>query len=388
MNRRLNYHAIQHTNHHTNRHTSLLALFVLTVLISTGAQNASALTRKTADEMPLTLNGLLRQNPTTSSLGNEIHITDGKLLMKWFNRTTSVEVKADGEIEFTDDDRDVKSLSPGGRLLIKETQGATVRSFEVTRGAAGQLQRSFSINGTTQIINPEVQAWVAEMMPTVVRNTAIGAGARVQRMFRAGGANNVLNEISRINNDRARRIYFGQMITGLNLDSTALRQTIRQAGGEMNSDGEKADLLKDCVSLCIGDAAVRASYLEAIDTIQSDGSRSSVLSALLEKNGGKDVVMEILKSAGNMSSDSVKATVIIRAIAGASIRDTEFATFLDVVRTLESDGEKERALSALLSRDTLSRDILLRAMTLAETEISSNASRQNVIRQINALMAR
>jgi hypothetical protein len=54
---------------------------------------------------------------------NHMHMTE-------HNGTTSFDVQLDGKIEFTDDDSDVKSLSPNGRFRLEEGggfQGARTR---------------------------------------------------------------------------------------------------------------------------------------------------------------------------------------------------------------------------------------------------------------------
>ena len=57
------------------------------------------------------------------------------------NGLTSLSVKIDGAIEFTDDDRDVKSLSPGGHFRMEEGTWLSGRAYDVKADSAGNLKK-------------------------------------------------------------------------------------------------------------------------------------------------------------------------------------------------------------------------------------------------------
>src|SRR5215475_208989 len=68
--------------------------------------------------------------------------------------------EARGSIEFTDDDRDVKSISPGGYVLIEAgTWLRTERSYEVRADSSGSLSRTYRLGGRTRAMDADAQAW-------------------------------------------------------------------------------------------------------------------------------------------------------------------------------------------------------------------------------------
>src|SRR5262249_51558730 len=153
-----------------------------------------------------------------------------------------LQVTYEGDIEFTDDDADVKSLSPDGYLRIKDGSG---RRVELTADASGNVQRRFWVASTEKPFEPEGRQWLGPVVARVIRQSGIGAKGRVARILKAKGPSGVLAEISLIEGSWAKRVYFTELLNTGTLDPQALRQTVAQAGRELDSDFERASLLVD-----------------------------------------------------------------------------------------------------------------------------------------------
>src|SRR5207244_8968979 len=132
---------------------------------------------------------------------------------------------------------DVKSVAPGGSISIEERRGWTTRKYEVSSS-----ERRYLVNGRSHEIDREARAWLAETLPQVIRDSAIGADARVKRILQQRGPAGVLDEISKISSDHAKRIYFEQLFSNGPLTPDLSRRAARQMGREIASDGEKASL--------------------------------------------------------------------------------------------------------------------------------------------------
>ena len=163
----------------------------------------------------------------------------------WSNGREKLEVKYDGDLEFTDDDADLKSLSPGGYLRIKEGSQSGGRKVEFTADAAGTITRRFWVGSSEKPFEPEGRQWLAQALPRFIRQTGLGAKGRVARILKAKGPSGVLAEISLIEGSWAKRVYFNELLNSGNLDGQMLRQTVAQAGRELDSDFERASLLID-----------------------------------------------------------------------------------------------------------------------------------------------
>ena len=287
---------------------------------------------------------------------------------------TGLNIRTEGQIEFTDDDADVKSVSPGGYLNIEERRGWTTRKYEVT-----PTERRYTVNGHSQPLDGDGRKWLAETLPQVIRDSAIGADARVKRILKQQGPAGVLDEISKISSDHAKRVYFGELFANGPLAADILQRAARQMGRQIASDGEKARLLMDVSATYLKDGSARTEYFDAIGTIASDGEHRRVLSNVLQKDGRtKETLLLTLKSAKGIASDGEKARLLMEAADTPSFDESVSTEYLATVNTIASDGEHARVLMALLRNGNASKETLVLAMKSA-ARISSDGEKARVL---------
>ncbi|HKS29935.1 MAG TPA: hypothetical protein VJS44_19085 [Pyrinomonadaceae bacterium] len=275
--------------------------------------------------------------------------TDSHTNWTWQDGDWKKSLEIRGRVEFTDDYTDIRSVSEGGSVRIEETQGGTTRRLDVAQDAGGQLRRSYYVDGQQRPMNEQDRAWVARMILDAVRQSAIDADKRVQRIFERRGLSGVLEEISLLRGDYSRRIYFGALVKNGNLDGSALQTVLRESARQISSDYEQAQLLISIAELSAGRGQLLPAFFEATDTIKSDYEHRRVLSAVLKRRGlGHEVMGRLLESAARISSDYEKATLLLEASGAyggdARLRDA----FLRTVETIKSDYERGRVLSAML----------------------------------------
>ncbi len=92
-------------------------------------------------------------------------------------------MKIDGAIEFTDDDRDVKSLSPGGHFRMEEGTWLSGRRYDVKADSAGNLTKTYSVDSSVKPLDSDGQQWLGRLLPQIIRDSGIGAVARVARIL-------------------------------------------------------------------------------------------------------------------------------------------------------------------------------------------------------------
>lgn len=319
-----------------------------------------------------------QERRTTLTEINETGPESSETRIRYSDGDHSVEIRARGGLEFTDTDADIKSIARDGYLMIEERRGGVSRRIEVVPGADALPQRAFYAGGQAHVFDQEARAWLAEILPDVIRNSGIGAHARVQRIFNKRGAGGVLDEISLIRSDGAKRIYFRELLSIHDPDTATLRRVARQAAREISSDGEKAYLLIQIADLYLGNEAVAPDFFDAINSIHSDGEHRRVLSAILKKSPGNEDILRTLKSARAISSDGEKASLLVQYAELFLNHNSSLPTLFDTINSISSDGEHARVLSALLKRHTLSKENLMRVIRSAE-RISSDGEKANVL---------
>ncbi len=295
------------------------------------------------------------------------------------NGWNSLTLKIDGAIEFTDDDRDIKTLSPNGHFRLEEGRWFSSRSYDVKADWAGNLTRTYSVGWTTKPLDDEARAWLGRILPQVIRDSGIGAGPRVARILRQGGPQAVLTEIGLIHGDGSRRVYLEMLFSQTTLNPTQLRDAAKLIR-EISSDGDKAHVI-----MAVDDkyftGELRSYIFEATESISSDGDKRRVLSDFVSKDGGSgDTLVSVAKAAKHISSDGDKAEVLIEVAESYRVTDELRAAYFQAVNSISSDGDHARVLLKLLAKHGDDGDTLTRLLRSAE-KISSDGDKARVLEE-------
>lgn len=258
-------------------------------------------------------------------------------------------VEIDGKIAFNDREDDVESLSEGGTARFEETHsGRTLRLDIANRG--GKLERRYFIDDKEQPAGAETQAWMAKLIPTVIRESAIGAEARVHRLREKGGADAVLDEIGRIGSGYARGVYVRELAASGKLSTAQMTRALKLVGA-IDSDYEKRNALASLVKLQPLDAEQQKLVLAQAGSIGSDYERAELLVGLLPQLAkSEDVRAAWLEAAAGISSDYEHRRVL-SALLGAGVTDeATLKTVVDAAATIGSDYERRTLLTEAAQR--------------------------------------
>ncbi len=288
---------------------------------------------------------------------------------------SSTDLEIRGVVEFADNDSDVKTVSSDGYFRLEQSSSGPTRIYIVRPGANG-LERLYSVDGKSRALDTEGKAWLARVMPEVIRESAIGASERVKRILRQQGAGGVLAEVNKIHSDHSRRVYLENLLSYGSLNGEDLRESMR-LGRKISSDGEKAQLLV-AAAPHYQTAATRESFFDSADSISSDGEHRRVLASVLERYGpDRETLTLALRSAKRISSDGEKATVLVQAADFRMTDEMARTNFFRAADSISSDGEHRRVLMAVIKKNA-DKDILVRALRSA-SGISSDGEKSAVL---------
>ncbi len=295
------------------------------------------------------------------------------------NGWTSFSVKVDGAIEFTDDDRDVKSLSPGGHFRMEEGTLLSGRAYDVKADSAGNLTKTYSVGLSVKPLDSEGQTWLGRLMPQMIRDSGVGAAPRVTRILRQGGPKAVITEIGLIHSDGSKRIYLEQLFSQATLNSDQLKDAAKLIQG-ISSDGDKAQVLVNVDGKYFtGD--LRPNLFEAVGSISSDGDKRKVLSDIVKKDAeSADTFLGAARAARHISSDGDKSEVLIEMANSYRENSGLGLAYFDAVKSISSDGDHARVLTTLLAAHGDDRDTLARVLGSA-AKISSDGDKARVLKE-------
>jgi len=329
---------------------------------------------------------------------------NNRTVYKTSSGVTSFEVEVRGKIELTDDDRDIKSMSPDAYLEIKKTVFGSKRTLIIAPANEG-LKREYYEGRSKVAFEPEGRKWMNEVLPELVRNTTIGADSRINRFFRQGGTTAVLNEIKVIESDHVRQHYANRLMALSNVpakDYTLIIQTLAglmdsdyylseflkynarkllstkesadallAATLEIDSDHYKTEVIKEALRLQQPTADGVKAILASVGKIESDHYKAEVLTTLLRQPSGWDAVMtEIIQATKAIDSDHYKTTVLRKALAKKNLPAAAYQQTLESIKLIESDHYKTEVLKDLLNQP-MPADQILNLVNIS-TAIESN----------------
>jgi len=290
-----------------------------------------------------------------------------------------LQVASTGQIEFTEDERNIQHISPGGHFVIQEKKGLTTRRLEVEPGPDGKLSQSYTYRGEPHPFDDEAREWFGGLLQGLIRDGGYGAQARAQRILQRQGPVAVLDEVTRIRRDHVKSVYFAELAKSGTLDLALKQRVIHQASEEISSDGEKAGLFKTLAAHFWSDPTVHESLILSANTFHSDGERARLLSHFLEKSdtSAKDLD-SILGVIEQVSSDGEKSRLLqqvaLRYVSGDPVR----MAFFRALNTMHSDGERRETLSAFLHNAKLGGEDLVEVLE-SVTRLSSDGEKASLL---------
>ena len=266
----------------------------------------------------------------------------------WSEGDCSYEIDARGEIRYNRDVTDIESISSGGQFSIEQHDGDDTKRLVVRPRGDGSLERTYSVNGAPHDYDASARAWFAEALVALDRQTAFAADQRVPAILARGGVDAVLQEIPLLGTDYARRRYYTKLLAMRQLDRGQIKRIVEQAGTDMSSDYELAELLVALSKLnAFGDDSHPA-FVAAATHIGSDYERRRALNALLTRDQlAPATVQALLDAASTIGSDYELAELLIDVSKRYAMNDQTRPTYIKALGSIDSDYEHRRVLAAI-----------------------------------------
>jgi beta-lactamase regulating signal transducer with metallopeptidase domain len=297
----------------------------------------------------------------TSRRGNSSHSNwtssdngSKRWVARWSDGDCTYEIEARGDVKFNRDVTDIESISSGGFFTLEQHVGDDTKRLVVRPRDDGTLERVYSENGARREFDSAARTWLAETLVALDRQTAFAVDQRLPAILERGGVDAVLREIELINGDYARRRYYTKLLSMRQLDRGQIKRVVEQAGAQMTSDYELAELLVELSKLdAFGDDS-HAAFVTAAKKIGSDYERRRALNALLNRDRlAAPTVEALLDAASTIDSDYELAELLIDVSKRYAINDQTRPTYIKALGSIQSDYEHRRVLSAIVTGGSL-----------------------------------
>jgi hypothetical protein len=281
------------------------------------------------------------------------HFYDSSASRAYFDKSNFGTLQIDhfGEITFTDDEQNIKSITPGGYFKLRHTSPSGYRAVHLDASLTGALRRSYAVDNRQRPYDTEGSAWLRLMVPRVIR-AGVGAGPRIDRIHRTAGIAGVLQAIDRLEDDRARSLYFGYLLEKRALNDNDLVATLNHLARSLADDHGKAALLGSLRATYARNEGIGRAYTAAAASIASDYQKGQLIRVIARHAPlNPSQTGQLLTVAGTIASDFEKSQALRELIAAPLAEGANFGRFVRVASTIRSDFEKCR-LATQLIKDT------------------------------------
>jgi len=292
----------------------------------------------------------------------------------------SVDLRAEGKIEFNADFTDISRIGSDGFFRVDVTDRGVRRQLDVeSRG--GALTRKWRVDGSERPYDADARAWFAAFLIELDRRTAIGVDIRLPQLIRQGGVDAVLKETSLMSSDYARSQYYTRLARAAKLTAAEVTRLLQQASTLTSSDYYAAELV-EAYAAHSQDTNVRAALVALLERMTSDYYRATSIEHILGPGAPTPAEMDLLvRLVPKMSSDHYKTQVLMNVLRADSIGASQRAAISTAVASIESDYYRAEVLTALLRSSGLTERDLMDAVASAKS-ISSDHYKSQTLERI------
>ena len=286
--------------------------------------------------------------PAPPAPGSSSVSSHGDWHMQWSDGANRLDVRLRGTVTLTDDLTDVRSLSDGGTLTVRDMSTLVPHTVEIT-DANGAIEHAYFIAGVKRPWDDEARRFLATQLPILVRRSGLGAESRVKSIFAKKGAAGVLEEVDLLGGDHARRLYLVTLIDVAHLNSAAVQPLLQRAGRLMTSDYDRRQVLEHVAANVTLDRKGAAAYVQAMTTMTSDYDQREALTALTRRQGAVADGDTLLPALSHIRSSYDRRMVLEEILARGPLSADSKKTVLAAVPGLSSDYDRRQVLTAYLT---------------------------------------
>jgi hypothetical protein len=282
-----------------------------------------------------------------------------------------------GPLILTTDETDVASLGTTGEVYLRENRAEMDRAVHIY-SEGGTLHHDATVGGQTAAYDPEARAWVAALLPQLIRELGINVKPRVARLRAAGGVDAVLAEIDRIQSGGARRAYYEALLDGGKLSDAEVTRVTQQAARDLTSSGDLSAVLRKLAGGTTSPAG-RAAFATALDHVASSGDRRATIEQLVH-SADRDMLLVLAHAASGIASSGDRSDFLRQSAAAylskhdAGLRSAWF----EVANTVPSSGDLSEVLQTALRFGNADAEVARQVM-LSVDHVPSSGDKAEVL---------
>ena len=292
------------------------------------------------------------------------------------------ELRSTQKFKLNGDFTDIDAIEDDGTVTIEQSGGDVDHRIEL-RAKGATITRRWFVDNTERPYDTAAREWLTATLTDLIRRTGYDAEERSKWILKTRGVDGMFQEIAFMDGDYAKRIYYQAIVADGKADPTIVTRVVTQAGSELTSSYDLAELLVLVGRLYTLTEPMRSAFVAASNHLDSDYDRHRVLSVVLaNRNLPDDLASAILTSAGGISSDYDLSEVLVVLIQKHPITEGMRPAFFKAVSGISSDYDRHRVLATILAEQPPPGQALVADALTSVAAISSSYDRAEVLVQV------
>jgi hypothetical protein len=294
-----------------------------------------------------------------------------------------LEISFKGLIRVSDDDRDIKSISPGGYLIISSKTFGNKREVNIVSDSDGKLKKEYYVGRNKREWEPEGRKWLAENLLEVLRSTGIDAEGRTSRIYKQEGVDGVISEIAHINSNSVMLKYFEALLETEGLSDNEKCEVIEEVCNRMTSNTNISRFLRKYDEVYMKNNKLARSYFNCVSQLTSNTETSLVLRHVMKHNElSKEMMIYLLNCVDYMTSNT-EMSIVLRAFNNSFPDDqTVSDAYFNAIDNMTSNTSISAVLIDLMDNQKL-RDYDMNKLLIVTSHMTSNTSMASVLKKFN-----
>lgn len=308
---------------------------------------------------------------------------DGNKTHSYKNNTgvTNTELEYRGKIIFTDDETDVKYISPGGFLKFSKRSFGNKRIIILEGESNNGINREYREGSKELPFEPDGRKWMASVLPEIIRTTGIGAEERAKKFYANGGIDALLKEIDMLPTNYVRRIYYDASFKIPALKTNDMEVLVSDAGENITSSYELSQILTNNSEAIGKDDQTVAAAMNVAKDIGSSYEQSKIFKHYLTKvnlnASNKALIINHVREIGS----SYEQSRVLQAVIEADLTKENINLVFNEVEHINSSYEQSKILQLLISKQPVA-DLDLNKLLETVDKISSSYEQAKVLTQL------
>ncbi|HWK05874.1 MAG TPA: hypothetical protein VNS58_19670 [Puia sp.] len=284
------------------------------------------------------------------------------------------QIKYGGKIVLSDDETDIKSISPGGYIKYRKNS----RKMSAESNVKGEITYVLTDNGDKLNGNDKGKAFIREAISEIIAY-GFDAKERMERLYKKGGNAALLAEVGQLKSPGVVSLYLNRLFAADSLSENDEYLLIKKAAS-MGADHDKLAFLQNFKASQLTNPKISQPYFDLVGGLGSDMDKVNIIKQYIRQDTtSPENITSVLDITGRLGSDIDKTNIIRLLVTGKRpVTGIYFDRAMDIIAHTGSDRDKEDFFRDIVSSNDSSEEKWISIIHATEP-ITQDVTKSNIL---------